>query len=168
MGTSVLGIFYEEDFPSRLKAGLRTQKSVSLRGSGPDARSAGEMTLPRSSQIITKQLQRHASKRRPSTSPDRNAHRFRTPQSAEQQPFNLPNPESAGKIIYRSSLLKKQPLLGASLPAGWSVSEKFSYQQNFPTPPSGARGRGGEEDFMGRAQPCADFFFGKKMGGKRW
>ena len=21
---------------------------------------------------------------------------------------------------------------------------------------------------MGRAQPCADFFFGKKMGGKRW
>ena len=38
------------------------------------------------------------------TSPDRNAHRFRTPQSAEQQPFNLPNPESAGKIIYRSSL----------------------------------------------------------------
>jgi hypothetical protein len=26
MGTSVLGIFYEEDFPSRLKAGLRTRK----------------------------------------------------------------------------------------------------------------------------------------------
>ena len=26
--------------------------------------------------------------------------------------------------------------------AGWSVSEKFSYQQNFPTSHSGARGRG--------------------------
>ncbi len=38
------------------------------------------------------------------TSPDRNAHSFRTPQNAEQQPFNLPNPESAGKISYRSSL----------------------------------------------------------------
>ncbi|MSU48958.1 MAG: hypothetical protein EXS37_07720 [Opitutus sp.] len=25
--------------------------------------------------------------------------------------------------------------------AGWSVSEKFSYQQNFPTPNSGAWGR---------------------------
>ena len=63
---------------------------------------------------------------------------------------------------------KNQILWGAWLPAGWSVSEKFSYQQNFPAPHSGARGRGGEEDFMGRAQPCADFFFGKKMGGKRW
>ena len=59
-------------------------------------------------------------------------------------------------------------LLRAWLPAGWSVSEKFSYQQNFPTPHSGARGRGGREDFMGRAQSWADFFFGKKMGGKRW
>ena len=27
-------------------------------------------------------------------------------------------------------------------PAGWSVSEKCSYQQNFPTSHSGARGRG--------------------------
>ena len=38
--------------------------------------------------------------------------------------------------------LKKQPLLGAWLQAGWSASGKFSYQQNFPTPHSGARGRG--------------------------
>ena len=111
MGTSVLGIFYEEDFPGRRQAGLRTQKSVSLRGSGPDARSAGKMTLPRSSQIITKQLQRHASKRRPSTSPDRNAHKSRTPQSTDQQPCNLPNPESAGKIIGSSSLLRNRRCL---------------------------------------------------------
>jgi hypothetical protein len=40
----------------------------------------------------------------PSTSPDGDAHRFRTPQRSEPQPFNLPNPESAGKISYRSSL----------------------------------------------------------------
>jgi hypothetical protein len=127
MGTSVLGIFYEEDFPSRRQAGLRTQKSVSLRGRGPVARSAGEMTLPRSSQIITKQLQRHASKRRPSTSPDRNARRFRTPQSSEQQPFNLPNPESAGKIIYSSSLLRNSRC--------WERGCKRAGQspENFPT-----------------------------------
>ena len=37
--------------------------------------------------------------------------------------------------------LKKQPLLGAWLQAGWSVSEKNSYQQKFPAPHSGARGR---------------------------
>ena len=46
--------------------------------------------------------------------------------------------------------------------------------ENFPThkiflpPHSGARGRGGEEDFMGRAQPCAGCLLGKKMCGKRW
>ena len=39
------------------------------------------------------------------TSPDGNAHRFRTPQISEQQPFNLPNPESAGKIISGTPLL---------------------------------------------------------------
>ena len=33
-------------------------------------------------------------------------------------------------------------LWGGWLPAGWSVSEKFSYPQNFPAPHSGARGRG--------------------------
>ena len=26
----------------------------------------------------------------------------------------------------------------------------------------------GRKIFMGRAQPCADFLFGKKMCGKRW
>ena len=105
MGTSVLYIFHSEDFSSRRPAGLRTREiGVSSRGRGPAARSAGRMTLPGSSQKITKSLQRYASKRRPSTSPDRNAHSFRTPQSAEQQPCNRPNPESAGKIICRSSL----------------------------------------------------------------
>ena len=39
------------------------------------------------------------------TSPDGNAHRFGTPQISEQQPFNLPDPESTGKIISGSSLL---------------------------------------------------------------
>ena len=43
------------------------------------------------------------------TSPDGNAHRFRTPQISEQQPFNLPDPESAGKIISDSSLLGNSP-----------------------------------------------------------
>jgi hypothetical protein len=38
--------------------------------------------------------------------------------------------------------LKKQPLVGAWPQAGWSVSAKLSYQQNFPTSHSGARGRG--------------------------
>ena len=33
--------------------------------------------------------------------------RFRAPQISEQQPFNLPNPEAAEKIIYSSSLLGK-------------------------------------------------------------
>jgi hypothetical protein len=37
---------------------------------------------------------------------------------------------------------KKQPLLGAWLQAGWSVSGEFSYQKNFPAPHSGARDRG--------------------------
>ena len=123
------------------------------------------------------------------------ARRFRAPQISEQQPFNLPNPESAGKIIYSSSLL------GAShcwerrckrwLQAGGSVSEKFSYQRNFLTSHSETRGGvfhpytslrpaplnhfpinktagRGQDDFMGRAQPFADCLFGKKMCGKRW
>ena len=38
--------------------------------------------------------------------------------------------------------LEKQPLLGTWLQAGWPVSGNFSYQQNFPTSNSGARGRG--------------------------
>ena len=87
------------------------EKAGFLHGRGPDARSVGKMPIPRSPQKITKQLQRHASKRRPSTSPDGNAHRFRTPQSAEQQPCNLPNPESAGKIIGSSSLLRNRRCL---------------------------------------------------------
>ena len=45
------------------------------------------------------------------TSPDRNAHKSRTPQNAGQQPCNLPNPESAGKIIGISSLLRNRRCL---------------------------------------------------------
>ena len=60
------------------------------------------------------------------------SHRFGTPQISEQQPFNLPNPESAGKIIYRSSLLKTAS--AGSVAASGLVSfrknflpKKFSY-----------------------------------------
>jgi hypothetical protein len=51
-------------------------------------------------------------------SPDGNAHRFRTPQISEQQPFNLPDPESAGKIISDSSLLGNSPCWSVSPAAG--------------------------------------------------
>ena len=70
--------------------------------------------------------------------------------------------------------LKKPPLLGAWLQAGWSVSEKIPTNKIFlpQIPGLGAKVFQplkvlGQEDFMGRAQPCADFFFGKKMCGKR-
>ena len=60
----------------------------------------------------------------------------------EQQPFNLPNPESVGKIISGSSLLGNSHCLERSCNRAGQSPIKFSYQQNFPTQNSEARDRG--------------------------
>ena len=88
--------------------------------------------------------------------------------------------------------LKKQPLVGAWPQAGWSVSAKLSYQQNFPTSHSGARGRGlppvqlpppgtappffrlikppveGRKILLIRHNPSLTSYSAKKLCGKRW
>ena len=58
--------------------------------------------------------------------------------------------------------------MGSVVARGLVSLRKIFLPTKFSCPHSGARGRGGEEDFMGRAQPWAGCLLGKKMGGKRW
>ena len=75
------------------------------------------------------------------TSPDGNAHRFRTPQISEQQPFNLPNPESAGKIISGSSLLGNSHCLERGCKPARQSPKNFPTNKIFPAKNSEARRR---------------------------